>query len=196
MHAKLKDLTINIDGTQNLTLAISEDFREEYDKLKNDDLNVEIKKMTGQRSMDANAYFWHLCSEIAKRSSKYSTAGKNEIYREALKAKGEFEPLRVREDAVDFFIKRWSQKGTGWFAEVVDDYVDTADVYDDIMGDNKERWKEVHAYYGSSTYDTLSMSRIIDYVVLIADDLGIPTMTDKEAEKLLAAWGKKKGEGK
>jgi len=191
MTGKLKDLTMNMDKSQNLTITINEDFREEYDKLKDDNITIEIKKLSGRRSMDANAYLWHLCSEIAKATSKYSTDGKNEIYREAIRAKGEFEPLLVREEAVDFFIKRWSEKGTGWFAEVVDDYVDSNYEFDNIMGDTKEKRKEVHAYYGSSTYDKLSMSRIIDYVVLIANDLGIPTMTEKEAEKLLTAWGKK-----
>lgn len=191
MTGKLKDLTINLDKSQNLTVTINEDFRETYEKLKNENISVDIKKATGKRSMDANAYFWWLCSEIAKASSKYSTDGKNEIYREAIKAKGEYEPLLVKEQAVDFFISRWSEKGTGWFAEVADDYVGIPDEYSDIMGDTKDRYKEVHAYYGSSTYDTLSMSRIIDYVVLIANDLGIQTMTEKEREKLLTSWGKK-----
>ena len=58
------------------------------------------------------------------------------------------------------------------------------------MGE-KEKRKEVHAYIGSSAYNTLAMSRIIDYVVMIANNLDIPTMTENEREKLLAAWGKK-----
>lgn len=182
---------MNRDGSQNLTLTIDSDFRETFDKLKDEKIEVEIKKLSSRRSYDANNYFWFLCGEIAKASSKYSTDGKNEVYREAIRAKGEYEPLLVREQAVDFFIKRWSQKGLGWFAEVVDDYVEPVDEYEDIMGDTKERRKEVHAYYGSSTYNTASMSRIIDYVVLIANDLGITTMTEKETNKLLTAWGKK-----
>jgi len=189
MIGRLKDLTTNRDQSQNITITVNEDFREMFDKLKDTNVNVEIKKLSAKRSLDANAYLWHLCGEIAKASSKYSTDGKNEVYREAIKAKGEFEDLLVKEIALPTFLERWSDKGTGWFAEVVDDYVE--DYYDDFMGDDVEHRKEVHAYYGSSTYDTTSMSRIIDYVVLIANDLGIPTMTENEREKLLTAWGKK-----
>ncbi len=193
MLGKLKDLTMNMDGSQNLTITIHSDCRELYDKLKDNNVNIEIKKASKARSMDANNYLWHLCGEIAKASSKYSTDGKNDVYREAIRAKGEYEPLLVREDAVPVFTSRWEEKGTGWFTEVMDDHIGPSDEYDSFMGD-PIRYKIVHAYYGSSTYDSLSMSRIIDYVVMIANDLGISTMTEKEKENLISAWAKKKGE--
>ena len=62
------------------------------------------------------------------------------------------------------------------------------------MGDPVDRYKVVHAYNGSSTYDSLAMSHIIDYVVLIANDAGVQTMTEAEKERLITAWAKKKGE--
>ena len=192
MLGKLKELTMNRDGSQNLVITVQSDVRELFDKLNDKEINVEIKKASKHRSMDANAYFWHLCGEIAKASSRYSTNGKNDVYREAIQAKGEWDTLLVREDAVAVFIQRWAEKGTGWFAEIVDDYIEP-DPYEDVMGD-RPHYKIVHVYYGSSTYDSAAMSRIIDYVVLIADDLGIPTMTENEKNKLLAAWGKKNKE--
>ena len=192
MIGRLKDLTMNRDGSQNLTVTIVEDYRESFDNLKDKEINIDIKKASKRRSQDANNYFWEICGKIAKASSKYSTDGKDDIYREAIKAKGEFDHLLVREDAVDHFIHKWNQKGTGWFAEIVDDYVKDNNDYADVMGDNTEQYKIVCVYYGSSTYDTNSMSKIIDYVVNIANDLGISTMTEKEQEKLIAAWGRKK----
>lgn len=191
MLGQLKNLTVNRDQTQNITITIDSDFREMFDKLFGSDVNVEIKKASGRRSLDANNYLWHLCGEIAKASSQYSTDGKNEVYREAIRAKGEFLPLSIQEEAVDYFISKWGQKGTGWFAEVIDDYIESTDEYEDVMGEKSGKRKLVHAYCGSSTYDTASMAKIINYVVLIANDLGIPTMTENEKEKLLAAWGKK-----
>ena len=177
MIGQLKDLTMNRDETQNLTILLHADFREAYDELNGKDIDITIKKASKHRSLDANAFFWNLCSEIAKRSSKYSTDGKNDVYREAVRAKGEFEPLLIRKDALERFIYRWGDKGIGWFVDVVDDH--------------GKDYKIVHAYYGSSTYDSLSMSRIIDYVVNIANDLGIPTITEKEMERLLGNWAKK-----
>lgn len=191
MTGKLKDLTLNIDGSQNLTVTIHEDYREAFDSLKDNDINIEIKKASKRRSMDANNYFWHICGEIAKVSSKYSTDGKNDVYRDAIRAQGEYASLVIREDAIPTFTHRWSEKGTGWFSEIIDDYYMPTDEYSDVMGDT-QTYKIVHAYYGSSTYDTASMSRIIDYVVHIATDLGIPTITDNEYEKLLSAWTRKK----
>ena len=177
MIGKLKDLTMNRDGTQNIILTVQADFREEFDELAGKDVEVTIKKASRKRSQDANNYFWMLCSEIAKASSKYSTDGKNEVYREAIRAKGEFEVMLMRADVIPRFMLRWSDKGTGWFADVIDDY--------------RKDYKIVHAYYGSSTYDSVSMGHIIDYVVLIAQDLGIPTITSKEKERILELWGKK-----
>ena len=189
MLGRLKELRMNLDQSQTLTLVISSDIRELFDKLKDKDIDITIKKVSKHRSMDANAYFWHLCGEIAKASSQYSTDGKNDVYHDAIKAKGEWDSLIVRNDAVDTFIKRWAEKGIGWFAEIVDDYVEQ-DPYGDVMGE-KPQYKIVHVYYGSSTYDSTAMSRIIDYAVMIAADLGIPTMTENEKNKLLAAWAKK-----
>jgi len=192
MNGKLKDLTINRDGSQNLTITINEDFRETFDKLKNEEITIEIKKASKRRSMDANNYFWRLCGEIAKVSSQYSTDGKDEVYREAIKKKGEFELLAIKDAAIEKFMKRWGEKGTGWFAEVVDDVFDIPETYVDFMGDKRDSYKLVCAYYGSSTYDSQSMSRLIDYVVMIANDLGIQTLTTTEQERIITAWGKKR----
>jgi len=171
---KLKDITLNRDGSQNVTVTVQADFREDFDALCNKDVEITIKKASVKRSLDANAFLWFLCGQIAERSSKYSKAGKNDVYRDAIRAKGVYEPLMIRADALERFINRWADKGTGWFAEVIDDY--------------KDKYKIVHAYYGSSTYTTAEMSRVIDYVILEAEDLGIPTITPKEMEKLLGRW--------
>jgi hypothetical protein len=141
--------------------------------------------------MDANSYFWHLCGEIAKESSKFSNDGKNDVYREAIRAKGKWDEYVAKQEAIETLIKVWSEQGSGWFVDIIDDYVED---YDDNMGTKVNPRKIVHLYYGSSTYDSLAMSKIIDYVVNIANDLGIPTITEKEKEKMIQMWGKKKGE--
>ena len=191
MIGKLKELTVNFDQSQNITITVNEDFRETFDKLKDKSLDITIKPVSKKRSMDANSYFWHLCDAISKASSKFYTGGKNGVYREAIQAEGEWDEVVVKVDALQTFMKRWEEQGTGWFAEVIDDYVED---YDDIMGVKADPRKVVHVYYGSSTYDSLAMSKIIDYVVNIANDLGLPTITEREKEKMIQMWGKKKGE--
>lgn len=191
MIGRLKDLTINRDQSQNITLTVNVDFRETFDKLKDNNINIEIKKASSRRSMDANAYFWHLCGEIAKVSSRFSNDGKEDVYREAIRAKGEWMEVPVSEADIPILRSKWSQNGSGWFVDVIDDYVPEIEEYTDLMGDKVDSIKTVHIYFGSSTYDSLSMSRIIDYVVNIANDLGIPTMTEKELNKTLESWQKK-----
>ena len=44
MRGKLKDLTLNRDGTQNITVTVRFDFRETFDRLAEKDLDVEIKQ--------------------------------------------------------------------------------------------------------------------------------------------------------
>lgn len=70
----------------------------------------------------------------------------------------------------------WQKNGTGWLTEVVDSTLDGC--------------KKVFAYYGSSTYDTKEMSRLIDSVIQDCMALQIETITPSELDMLLKEWGK------
>ena len=184
MIGKLKDLRINRDGSQNLTVTINEDYREMFDTLKDNDINIEIKKASKRRSLEANSYLWHLCSEVAKASSKFSAEGKNGVYKEAVKEQGKFDVIYAREDAAKTFIKKWPEHGTGWL-------VDVKDKHSNKKG---EIFYELHVYYGTSTYDSTEMAHVINYVILQAEELGIPTITPAEEERMLQRWGSRHDE--
>ena len=49
-------------------------------------------------------------------------------------------------------------------------------------------YKLVFAYYGSSTYTTESMGRLLDYLVQDAMNMGLKIPTSKEQEEMLNAW--------
>ena len=176
MEGRLTGFSLNRDGTQNVTVTVAADFAESYDRLKDDAVTVEIKKATKKRSRDANAMCWAMCSDIG--NALRPPVPKEEVYRKAIREVGEYEPLPIRGDAVETFQRRWAAKGTGWFAEVIDD--------SKIPG-----YKLVFAYYGSSTYDTATMSRLIDFLVEDARNMGLPIPASKEQEEMLAAWGAK-----
>lgn len=173
MTGRLKDLTLNRDGTQNITITVQADFRESFDELADKDITVEIKRYSRKRSRTANDFCWALCTDIGNALTP--PIPKEEVYRQAIKDVGEYEPLPIKDEAVEIFSKRWSEKGVGWFAEIVDD--------SKIPG-----YKLVFAYYGSSTYDTSSMSRLIDYLVQDAKNMGLKIPTSKEQEEMLNAW--------
>lgn len=142
---------------------------------------ADIKESRKRRSINANDYMWALCTEIAKALSKDRlVVSKEAVYRDHVKAAGVCEYLVVPEKGVDTFLNAWSEHGTGWFAEVVDFAV----------GKEMDRCKKICVYYGSSTYDTVEMSRLLESVIQEAENLGIDTLTDRERSLLIQEWKK------
>ena len=147
-----------------------------FDTLRDVDVDIDIKKHNPKRSRDANSLCWAICHDIGNAITP--PVPKEDVYRKAIREVGEFEPLPIRDDAVETFQRRWAAKGTGWFAEVIDD--------SKIAG-----YKLVFAYYGSSTYDTAAMSKLLDYLVDEARQMQIRIPATKEQEEALKAWGAK-----
>jgi hypothetical protein len=46
----------------------------------------------------------------------------------------------------------------------------------------------VNLYYGSSVFDTMQMSALIDSIVQDCKAVGIKTLDDMEIDKLIEAW--------
>ena len=173
MIGQLKDMTKSRDGKWIISFVTPEDFTPTFDTLFGKDVSVEIKKHNPKRSKTANDFCWALCTDIGK--AIVPPVPKEMVYRRAIRDVGEYEPLPIKEEAVETFQRRWSSKGIGWFAEVVDD--------SKIPG-----YKLVFAYYGSSTYDTASMARLLDYLVQDAMNMGLKIPTSKEQEEMLKEW--------
>ena len=143
------------------------DTAEFLDSFKPGEYEITAKKK--KRSLNANSYCWALCEKIAQKTRKT----KESVYREEIREVGVYEPLVLREEAVEKFMERWADKGTGWICEVIDDYGTE---------------KLVYAYYGSSTYDTHEMSRLIDNIIQDARALGIETGDEEYINSLLGSW--------
>ena len=77
---------------------------------------------------------------------------------------------------VEKFRDAWSKNGLGWVTDTVKSKLDG--------------FTNVVAYYGSSTYDTKEMSRLIDLVIQECNQLGIETKTDEEIKALMESWEK------
>lgn len=174
MLGVLTSLTFNGDNSQNITVTVTEDFREEYEALKDGSVKVEITKAHSRRSLNANAYCWVLVGEIAKKLN----LTKNEVYRKAILDSGVYTvhciPDKMLEQAVD----DWNSFGLGFQVETFPSK--TKDCTNAIF------------YKGSHYYDSKQMARLIDGLIHEAEQLGIPTITPKEAEELAARWGFKK----
>lgn len=173
MRARLHDLSFDRNGAAILSLRISdrEDALQAFDELKDTDITVDLKKAHRRRSLSANAYCWVLIDKLAEKLSR----PKSEVYREAIRDIGGVSvPLTVRDDAMSEFVSVWESQGLGYSVELVD-----------RIGLHMIR---VNAYYGSSSYDTAQMSRLIDYLVQACRDQGIEVMPREELESLLNSW--------
>ena len=175
MTGTLRDLTINRDGSQNVTVTVTDDFSSAFEHLKGSPVSVEIKKAHKARSKDANAFCWALCSEIGK--AMIPPLAKEEVYRDAIRAVGTYmEVPSVIVWDIPTIRRRWEGHGTGWFVEVVDD---------DLPGR-----KRIHMYFGSSTYTVDEMRVLLDWLVDQAQQMEIPIPLSKaDEEALLERWG-------
>lgn len=166
MKAKIKDFSVSYDKTQNLTLALSEDFRHRYDELKDRELNVEIKIYRKKRSLNANALCWELCTKIA---NKLRTS-KEEVYFEELKRYGQSEMISVKSGIdVKGYIKYFEEAGNGKI--------------------NGREFTHYRVYKGSSEYDTEEMSIFLDGIISDCKDLNIPVFSRSEIELIKSRWG-------
>lgn len=130
-----------------------------------------LERHREKRSRDANAYMWVLVDKIADKTQ----TTKEDVYREAVRRVGVFTDVAVVDKAAETLVSGWGKKGIGWFAEKFDST---------LYG-----CKKVRLYYGSSTYDTKEMSRLIDEIVEEAKSLDIETATPDELARMKSTWG-------
>lgn len=135
-------------------------------------LSIEIKPYKERRSLDANAYAWVLMDKLAEKMG----ISKVDIYRGYVKhIGGNSEIVCVQNNAVERLCEGWSKNGIGWQT--------------DSFESKLEGCTNVILYYGSSTYDTAQMSRLLDLIIQDCKQLDIPTETPDEIARLKALWG-------
>jgi hypothetical protein len=131
-----------------------------------------VKEVKRKRSLDANAYFWTIADKLAAHLHK----DKTEIYRSYIKEIGGVSDIVcVVNNAVDKLCEAWEHNGIGWQTDRVESKIDGC--------------TNVILYYGSSTYNSEQMSRLIDLAVQDCKQYDIPTYDPEEIERLVKEWG-------
>lgn len=128
----------------------------------NEDIEVKRKK----RSSQANKYFWELLQQLCEEMN----IDVIQEYRKRVKELGIFRYWEIDTKNVPTFTKMWEDKGIAWFVEKVEE----------IGGKTC-----LNAYYGSSSYNSKQMSRLIDNLVQDCRSIGIKTLEDIEIEELI-----------
>ena len=171
---EIQDISIDFQTRMpKITILLNTNEINQVEELKGLKLNVELTKWYKKRSLDANAYMWVLIREISKKIG--STP--KEIYRDAISYLNTYDVLPIRNDAVERFIQNWQEQGDGWICETFDSKL--------------EGYTNVRAFYGSSTFNTNEMSKLIDIIVEECKGLGIETKPPEELKSLLEAWNGK-----
>lgn len=134
------------------------------------DKQFEIKEYRPKRSLDSNAYCWVLLGKLQDKLN----IPKEEIYRDLIKNIGSYEIIPVKNEAVERFVQAWKHNGIGWVCETTKSKL--------------EGFTNVLAYYGSSTYNTKEMSRLIELIVQECNQLNIETKSKNEIDSLLEQW--------
>lgn len=174
MIGKLKDLIRLAGGEWLVSFTTRDDPGNIFDDLKETAVRIDIKKAANHRSLSANNYAWVLIDQIAEITGKTTT----EVYQNAIREIGGISDYYgVREEAIDAFCDLW-----------VGDHLGRQVIV--IPGSTKPGWVNVRAYKGSSDFDTAQMARLIDSLIQDAENLGIPTISDKEVERMVGKWGK------
>ena len=158
-----------------LTLEVNElnDFKQLVDDMNAcEKLSIEIKPFRARRSLDANAYAWVLMDKLADKLNE----SKETIYREYIKnIGGNSEIVCIKNTAVERLCEGWSKNGIGWQTDTFPSKLDGC--------------TNVILYYGSSTYDSAQMSKLLDLIIQDCKEQGIQTDTPDEIARLKALWG-------
>lgn len=172
MKARILDFSIGLNKKQRLTIELDGDFRTLYDALHECDVDITIKKYRKKRSNNANAYVWELLGRLAEKMDMPAV----EVYRNAIRTVGIYKDFGgLDESSANTLTAAWGKLGLGWLSEPLD--------YDE-HGETRT----IRCYYGSSSYNTKQMSRLIDYIVADCKELGIETKTPDEIERMKALW--------
>ena len=177
MRVNAENLCVSVDFDGKMTLSCTvcndsaEAIRTAYEGLQGKKLIVTVDLWKAKRSLDANAFLWVLCDSIAKKLR----SSKEEVYRELVRRVGVFQIVPIRADAVESVQRMWNGRGLGWFVDVIDD-------------SKLDGYKKVFIYFGTSSYDSAQMARVIDEAIQEAEGMGIPTLPEKDVQKMKEAW--------
>ena len=154
--ARYHHRVINPDtGNLEITFAISDyNSKANTEELEKELYSLEIKKPRSKRSLNQNAYLWSLIHELA---------------------------LKMDEDDLDVYIKLLNESKAKYevlkvLSEAENDLKKCFRVVKLIKYDVNKDYAYFQCYYGSSTFTTDQMNKLIDTAISWCNELNIPTL--------------------
>lgn len=181
--AKIKDIGRTLNGSFTITLeSPSMDATEAVKLSQMEKLDVNVMKHRENRSLDANNYYWLLCSRLAEAMH----VTKPYMHNRLLRRYGQIEMIGGQ--AVYIVIPDTDAAKT---------QVDEAQLYHLMptsqvkVGKDGGMYRTYMMLRGSSEYDTREMSVLIDGLVSECKECGIETIPLEELERMMREYGKK-----
>lgn len=176
MIGRIENCIRGYDGVYHMTISTRDDAGAVYDEYNGKDVSITVETPRRKRSLNANSYLWELCGKIAEKLDvngvKYT---KDEVYQHAIREVGVYRDIPMLANGVDTLRKAWSMHGTGWVTDIVDYLPDKTGYL-------------VRCYYGSSTYSSKQMNRLISSLQQDCEQLGIEYRTPEEVANMLSLW--------
>lgn len=144
-----------------------EQIKQELENIKDNKKLYRFEPYKEKRSNQANKYFWELLGQLCLEMGLDTI----EEYKKRVRQLGVFRYWEIDKDNVATFNKMWSDNGIAWFTDVVD------------IAENGKIG--INAYYGSSSYNSKQMAKLIDGVVQDCKSIGIETETPENIKSLL-----------
>jgi len=164
-----------LDGDLYIKLVLDDDrtFEDLIDK----QLVIDISEYKKGKSLEANAYFWVLCTKIAEVLG----IDKWTAYLMELKKYGQSAPLTIRKEALDNLNQVFRH------IDIMAEYSEWI-LSEDTGAYRQVEMAEIIGWYGIHLYNTKDMSVLIDGTVADAKELGIETLTPDEIARIESSW--------
>lgn len=161
------DLRVIIDARNKLSAETVDSLKSHYNGRF---VDIRLKRHNPPRSLQANAYAWTLIDRL----SEVLRIPKEDIYRQHIREIGGVSDiLRISAQALPAFRRAWEEGHIGQMVEVLDE---------------TDNMVSIICWHGSSTYDSIQMSHLIDSLVADCADYGIPTLESEEIERIKGEW--------
>ncbi len=177
MESKGRLIGVSIDwknAKYHVTFEVDKDVSGVLDGLSGD-LRIKAVKWREKRSLNANAYFFVLCTKIAEALDCSVT----EIHNRMISDYGQ--PEIIGSEVMTVIIR----DSIAWDRI---EYIHLRPTPATRTLDDGKLYRVYYVMRGSHTYDTKEMSHLIDGTVSEAKELGIETMTPDELLKMKEAW--------
>lgn len=170
------NISFTAQGSPIVTIKLNERFSalKMVEELAGKDISIKVGRFKQKRSLDANAYCWMLIGKLAEKLNIPRT----DIYRAAIKEiGGNSDTVCVQDKAVQSLCDGWQRNGIGWQTDTFPSKIDGC--------------TNVILYYGSSTYDSKQMTRLVNFIVDECIQQNIEVKPAEEVASLLLSWWNK-----